>query len=337
MLKIFKKHSNKILWISIFIYILLFSFLSLKKYYAFGYNAFDLAIFNQVFFNTLDGRWFEMTINLNSYLADHFTPIIILLLPVYKLWPRAETLLILQSIVLGLSAWPLYKISRHVKKNSLFALSIALLWLVNPFVHNANVFEFHLLPLAVFFIFWTFYFYQKDSYKLFILFLVLSLLVREDIALILVGFFPLAFFEKRNLKWKIISIILPVVYFLFSISLVSSFSGGAYKFVIYYSWLTNIFSQPISVLAKIFSLSNIFNFSFVFLPLLFIPFLRARYLFLSLLPLLQFVLSSTGFYSVIYNSHYILLLLPGIFISFIFAFSRIDKQKIIYNNKNFFN
>ena len=119
MLKIFKKHSNKILWISIFIYILLFSFLSLKKYYAFGYNAFDLAIFNQVFFNTLDGRWFEMTINLNSYLADHFTPIIILLLPVYKLWPRAETLLILQSIVLGLSAWPLYKISRHVKKKSL--------------------------------------------------------------------------------------------------------------------------------------------------------------------------------------------------------------------------
>ena len=139
MLKIIKKHSNKILWVSIIIYILLFSFLSLKKYYAFGYNAFDLAIFNQVFFNTAEGRWFDMTINLNSYLADHFTPIIFLLLPIYKLIPRPETLLILQTVILALSAWPLYKISEYISKDSLISLVVAILWLVNPFIHNVNI------------------------------------------------------------------------------------------------------------------------------------------------------------------------------------------------------
>jgi uncharacterized membrane protein len=337
MLKLFKNHSYKFLWGAIFVYIILFSFFCLKKYYNFDYSAFDLAIFNQVFFNTAEGRWFDMTINLNSYLADHFTPIIFLLLPIYKLIPRPETLLILQTIILALSAWPLYKIASCVTKNNLFALSTSLLWLCNPFVHNANIFEFHLLPLAVFFLFWTFYFYQKNNFKLFILFLVLSLLVREDIALILLGFLPLAILDKKNLRWKLSSLFLPSVYFVFSILIISSFSGqDSYKFVVYYSWLLNIFNQPIAVIVKIFSLSNIFNFLVISLPLLFVPFFRIKYFWLLCLPLLQFILSANGFSPVIYNTHYSLLLMPAVFIAFIFAWPEFIKQKHIKNNKSFF-
>ena len=186
---------TKTVWIlalAIAIYIVGISILLLKKYNGFGYNFFDLSIFNQVFFNTLHGRWFDLSINLNNYLADHFSPVIILFLPIYAIYAQPQTLLIIQTVFIGLSAWPLYLIAKAVIRDRAMSLFVACWWLMSPFVHNANFFEFHFLSIAVFFVFWTFYFYYKNNFKLFVLFTILSLFCREDIALILLGFFALS-------------------------------------------------------------------------------------------------------------------------------------------------
>ncbi len=71
------KHPRIILAVFLFIYIVLFIFLSLKKYYGFSYNANDLSIFNQVFFNSVNGRLFVSSINLELFIRAHFTPITI--------------------------------------------------------------------------------------------------------------------------------------------------------------------------------------------------------------------------------------------------------------------
>lgn len=332
MLKTSFVYGKNALILAILLYIVVFYGLCLLKYNNFLYNAFDLAIFNQVFFNTINGRIFEMSINLNNYLADHFTPIIFLLAPFYKLWPDPRNLLLIQSIFLALSAWPIYKISQLFLKDKKWIIMPPLLWLLNPFLHRANIFEFHLLPVAVFFIFWTFYFWQKKNIKYFILFLLLSLLVREDIALILLGFVPLAYLHKRNLSWKLVSFLLPAIYFVSSIWAVSFFSeSSGYKFSIYYAWLWQ--SNLWEIFIHIFSLSNIFNLIVVFLPLLFLPLIAKRYLFLLMLPLLEFLLSASGFYSVIYSTHYILLILPAIFISLIAALQKIkNKNNFIFSD-----
>lgn len=354
MLKNNKEHDKylKMLFLAIFFYVLLFSYLSWLKYLNFDYHIYDLGIFNQVFFNTLSGDWFHLTINPNIYLADHFTPIVILLLPIYWLWQSPIWLLILQSLIIGLSAWPIYLLGKKIIANNKLGLFIALAWLFNPFVHGANLFEFHLMPLAVFFVFWTFYFYKKNNFVYFLLFFILSLLVREDISLILFGFFILSLLDKKSLKWKLVSLFLPLLYFLLALKVIGYFyQGGDYKFFIYYGWLggdnligilLSWLSHPWQLLLHIFSFQNIGTVFIILLPFLFLPLLRKKYLWLLFLPLLQFLLTASSLDFMVYSSHYILLFLPALFIALIFAVNKIKNKesffgsKLIYKNKKEF-
>ncbi len=333
------KHSQLFLWLLITSYVLLFSFLSLKKLDNYAYNVFDLGIFNQVFWNTLHGDWFQMTINLNSYLADHFEPFIILLLPLYWLKPGPENLLILQSAVLGLSAWPLYKISQLVLQDKFWSLGIAFVWLVNPFLHNANVFEFHEMPFAVFFIFWAIYFYLRNRFGWFLLFFFLIILVREDVFFILFGFGILAILDKRKWQWWFLPFVVGGAYFFTALKIISHFSmTGSYKFFMYYGWLGghDLWSiiylwlvHPLRLLLHIFTFENLFYSLIIILPLLFLPLIRPKYLWLAFLPFVEIILSWHGVVPYVYYSHYILIFYPGVFLALIFAAEKIKQQEIL--------
>src|SRR3989344_7812119 len=98
-MKRFQKHKI-ILGIAIALYCALFIFLTLWKYYHFYYDNLDLAIFNNVFFNTLRGNFFAATIHPPTYLGDHFSPFIFLLIPFYALKPGPEILLILETLAI---------------------------------------------------------------------------------------------------------------------------------------------------------------------------------------------------------------------------------------------
>ena len=88
-------------------YFLLYSVLSVLRHVTYHSFGPDLGIFDQVFWNTTQGRFFESTMSLvqaqpHSYLADHFSPVYLLLLPFYALVPRPETLLVIQTLFLAL-------------------------------------------------------------------------------------------------------------------------------------------------------------------------------------------------------------------------------------------
>lgn len=46
-----------------------------------------------------------------NLLGDHFHPILVLLAPVYRLFPSGLTLLVVQAVLLGVSAWPLTRLA----------------------------------------------------------------------------------------------------------------------------------------------------------------------------------------------------------------------------------
>ena len=336
-----QKHSKALLWLFILLYGLFLAYLSIIKLHYFLYNNFDLSIFSQVFFNTLNGHWFDMTINLHNYLADHSTPIIILLLPIYALKPSPDILLVIQSFVLALAAWPLYLIAYRVSVSRLLALGVSLAWLLNPFVHYANLFEFHLLTILPFLFFWLFYFYQQNKFKIFLLFFILALLVREDISLLLLGFSLLAFLDKKNWQWKYLITIISLLYFFIAIKIIGTFSlNGSYKFFAYYNWLGghdiitifwSFISHPIKVLLHIFSLQNTTSILIVLWPFLFLPILKPKYLLLSAISFLATLLTVTSFDPIIFYTHYSLFILPSIFISFIFSLQHLKN----YKYKNF--
>ena len=98
-------------------YFLVYSVLCVLRHLTFHSFGSDLGLFDQVFWNTTQGRLFESTMSLaqpqpHSYLGDHFSPVYLLLLPVYALIPRPETLVVIQTLFLALGVWPIYLLAR---------------------------------------------------------------------------------------------------------------------------------------------------------------------------------------------------------------------------------
>ncbi len=346
------KHSQRYLWGNIALFILLFSFLVLKKYYYFGYNIADLAIFNQTFWNTIHGRWFEETITLNNYFADHFSPILVLLLPFYALKQSATTLLLIQVVVTAFCAWPLFLIAKRLSNNNLFAVLISVLWLLNPMVHHQLMYEFHFFHLMAFLFFWSFYFYQQNKIKTFFLFYILTLLTREDAAFLFVGLSFLFLLEKKSRKIFFSILIFSLLYFIIAILFIKSNSPvGSYKFLNYYNWLggdnfANIIltwlRNPIDVVMHILSPKSMFILMYFFSFFLFIPFLAKKYLIITIIPFLQFIMTNGGLNGAHIYTHYSIIFLTGSYLAYIFGLWKIFNKKIngnlffIYNNKIFF-
>jgi len=343
-LNIIEQKANLIVWALIGLYILIFSFFCIWKFNNFFYNVMDLAIINQVFFNSSIGSWFSSSIHPPSYLGDHFTPIIFLLLPFYLIKKSPESLLILQTIFLALSAWPLFLIAKNNLDKKL-AILISIAWLVNPFVQNINLFEFHFLPIAIFFILFSFYFYQKEKFLVFLTFSFLALAVREDVILVILMFSVLAWLDKKDLKFKLTPLLLAVGYFILII-ISKNIAGieSSYKFFIYYSWLgsnpitaiQNAIFEPWRVFGHLFKIGNLEFIIGLFLPLIFLPLLSPKYLILGLLILLQLIMRTDGATSTLLETHYSALVLPTVFISAIFGLKKI-KQKEENKIINFIN
>ncbi|MFC1598440.1 DUF2079 domain-containing protein [Patescibacteria group bacterium] len=326
----------KLLKILIIVYIGLVFSICLFKYFTFNYTGLDLAIFNQVFYHSSLGNLFNFTIHPTSYLGDHFTPVLLFLLPVYFVFRSPLTLLFIQAIFLGLASIPLYLIAKkHLQpKQTLFIL---ILYLFNPLTLNIALFEFHLLPLIPFFILWTFYFYITDKFKPFILLAILSLLIREDVSFIIFMFGIIALLDRKKTKWVLTPIIISCLYFFTALKIVGHFAAAStYKFLVYYQWLgdsvpdiiLNFFPKFHLVLLHVFDLANFELVLGLLLVFIFIPLFRPKYLLLCLGMFMQIIL---GFASgeLILRTHYSSIFLTSLIIATIFAL------KALFTNPKF--
>lgn len=311
------------LQIGIFVYIVTLTAISWYKYLQLGYNALDLAIYNNAFFNAISGNGFWSSIQGHHYFADHFEPLLYLLLPFYWLWSSPLNLLLLQSIILASVAIPIYFIAKNVVSKKL-AVLLALIWLLNPLAWNINLHEWHLLPLAIPLLLGAYYFYLKNNFKCYLIFLVLALLVREDVALAVGGFFLLSLLEKRSKRWWLTPLLGSLIYFTISNLIITYFNTNASRFSVYYEWL---FTANLGqIILHFFSFGNIEMLLGLLIAFLFLPLLASRYLILALGPLIQFILGEPGGSNIIVDTHYSALFIPGLIISSIWAVKNIQNK-----------
>jgi uncharacterized membrane protein len=172
-------------------YIFFLSLFTIERYNSFLTNALDLGIFNQAFWTTLHGKLFYATPDLpvipsGSFLGTHFAPIMFLLLPIYAIHPYPETLLVMQTVFIALSAIPIYLISFEVLKSKGKALAFACLFLSYPVVHSLNIYDFHLEAFLPFFLLSSYYCYLKEKWITYWIFIVLSL-ITIDFAAVLIA------------------------------------------------------------------------------------------------------------------------------------------------------
>lgn len=319
-----KQNSSKLLWLAIGLYAVAFSVICLWKYSNFLYGGLDLAIINNVFWNVAHGNGFWSSIQGHSYLGDHFTPILVLLLPIYYLWQSPEILLILQSLFLALAAWPIYKIAK-LKLNKNLALGIALLWLVNPLVHNINLFEFHFIALLPFFFLMAFYYYLKKRRWPFFVFIFLCLLIREDIAFIILALGIIILISNLKNKFLILNscllILASAIWAVASAKIISVRSLTDFSpFFYYYNWFGS--ANLSRVLNHILSYTNLEMIVGFLLPFLFMPLVRPKWLLLALAPLGQIVLSQAGGGAQVWQMHYGALFLPALVVAFIYSYQK---------------
>jgi uncharacterized membrane protein len=195
--------------VAVALYAIAYSSLSIAAYRT-GHTLFDLALFEQSFWNAARGTLFSVSLEVTrpdlvaqmSHFGRHFSPIFFLLLPFYMVHQQPSTLLVLQSLALGGAAIPLYLFARHHLGSSPLALVISLLYLANPAIHDVNtVNEFHELAFVVPLIFLAFYAIETDHWVLYGFAVLGMLMVKEDVALevIALGLYVAVIARRRRI------------------------------------------------------------------------------------------------------------------------------------------
>ncbi|MEZ4552325.1 MAG: DUF2079 domain-containing protein [Dehalococcoidia bacterium] len=116
---------------------------SLRRWNDFETNAFDLAFFDQIIWNTAHGRWFETTFVPYNFAGQHFEPVLLLFAGAYRLGAGPPFLMATQVVVVGLAVPLLFEAGRSLGVRPAVAAAIAVAFLVSPYVHRAMQFDFH--------------------------------------------------------------------------------------------------------------------------------------------------------------------------------------------------
>ncbi|PIG91876.1 DUF2079 domain-containing protein [Gloeocapsopsis sp. IPPAS B-1203] len=182
--------------------------LGLHRYYSF-YATFDQGIFNQVFWNNLHGRFFQSSLSSSlstnvvhsgeipevyyHRLGQHFTPALLLWLPIYALFPSPATLTVLQVTFVTAAGLVLYALARQYLTPAIAAMITASFYAANA-VLGPTQSNFHDISQIPLFVFGLLLAMEKRWWWLFWLLAVLTLAVREDSGIVLfgVGFYLIA-------------------------------------------------------------------------------------------------------------------------------------------------
>jgi len=186
-------------------YFIVYSALAVLRHESFHSFRFDLGLFDQVFWNTTQGRPFESTMSQalpipHSLLGDHFSPLLLVLVPFYFAFPHPETLLVLQTFALVLGAWPVYLLARLRLPPGYALVWVAVYFLFVPLAY-INLYDFHEVVLSVAPLGFALYFLERGRGGWFLFSLLVTFLVKEEMALVGAGFGLYALMGKRD--WKL--------------------------------------------------------------------------------------------------------------------------------------
>jgi uncharacterized membrane protein len=183
-----------------------FAWLSIAQHHAYHTHAYDLSWFDQTAWNTARGQWLSNSFSHGTYFKEHFSPILVLLGAVYRFWSGPESLLFIQASVAALAAIPLYFAATSALRSRTAGLMFAAAYLVSPHLHGYVLFDFHADILAVPFIFTSFALLEAGHPRSSIVALLPAFLVKEDIALVGMGF--AVFFWLRRYRRQALHLLL---------------------------------------------------------------------------------------------------------------------------------
>jgi len=199
-------------YIFVGLYTLAAILVSLHRYWQFEVFYYDFGIFDAAIWNVsrlLPPIIDHFVVPGKVIFADHFSPSIFLLTPIYWITDRPEALLIAQALAVGLSGLVINHLATLVLKHRLAAGAITAAYLLFVGTQNALIADIHevtfmTLPLAL-----TFYAIVAKRQKLFWVMFIITLGFKESSALLGIGL--AIYIYIYNKSWRKIALITALV------------------------------------------------------------------------------------------------------------------------------
>jgi len=332
-----KNRFPKWLWISVLSYAVVFSLLSIAKHEAFNSTAYDLGIYDQVIWKYSNFYAPYSTILEINHLGDHFSLILIPLVPLYWIWPSVHVLLILQSLVVSLVALPMYRQAMLLLSSQRWAKFIVASYFLNAYLHRLNLFDFHPVVFELLFVFIMIV--SIEERRPWAYWTVLPfLLMTEDDAFVSVLSVGLYAFFRRERRTAAITWGLAVIYGVLVLQWVQPWINEghpnphteryAYLGKSFLEMVVNAALHPLSTLSFLLSLPRIGAFlGFLAMPA-FLP-LLGGWSFLLLIPPLSVEFLSSNPQQFLLRTQYSIPAMSFLYISSIYGIMKVKNRRFI--------
>ena len=284
-----------------------------------SFSTFDKGLFTQMFENMAQGKGPMTTLERDKWLshfAVHVSPIFYLMLPFYMIWPSAETLEILQVIVTFSGIIPFYLIIKQLNFSPILRYGLLFIYLFAPALTAGHNYGLHencfLAPLIL----WLIYANIKQNRLMIMLFVALTLAVKEDAAIYVVAIGSYFLLQSRfytggaRKRWVFgVQIVLPIFYFIACLYWLNQHGDGSMttrfnNFMLEDQTgltyvVSNIISNPTYTLTSFFTQEKLLYLLTLFSSLAFLPLMQAHWeSYLLMIPMIVINLLSDYPYQV---------------------------------------
>lgn len=294
------------LGIAILLYFSFIFVLGFSRYWGYMSSINDLGQFDQAIWGGIHGAPFLNTINRSqevNWLGLHFQPILFLFTPLYAISSSVTWLTLAQALALSLSGIPIFLLASRVFISEKVGLLWAIIYLVNPFILNAAVWDFHPITLAVPFVAMSMLSIETKNLRLLLFSCLVILLCKEHLGIMVIGFGFLWWIRTKHWKSAIVIILIGMAHFILVLmAIMPALSPtGEHSQIERYSWLGNsikevlhtIFNRPLFILNKVFfGMGGAVYLSFILVIFMGLPLAAPEFLLPGLADLAANMLSS---------------------------------------------
>lgn len=207
----------------------------------------------------------------------HFSPILYSAVPFYWLWPSPLVLQALQSVLIASACWPIFLSCQRLGLSARGSMWMGIVFLINPFVISAAIWDFHEIAFAIPLFGWLFYALIRKHFIGFTAVCALLIITKEHYGLAVFGAGLLWTYEHQDKRKGLalaafgiaaLLLITTVIMPHFAGGLVAAFDSGSlgnYR----YGWITQSLSD---MSVAINTLSTIIPLGMIYLVMLLLPF-----------------------------------------------------------------
>jgi len=316
-----------------------FSYIAIQQHRTYNTNALDIGNVDQALWNTAQGCFlcFSLMTPVESRLALHVEPILLLFVPFYWLnLGSPELLLIAQATIVALGAWPLYQITNYELRITNYSLIFPLAYLLLPTLESAILYDFHAVTFAPTFILYAYHALISRHDKRYWFFIGLTLACKEDMPLLIAMLAIYIALAEHRPRLAATTLGLSAIWFITALFIIQPmFAAEGNIQLDRYDWLGStpldkiqtLLTQPRLIFDHVWVKANLPNYLFsLFFPTAFLA-LFSPMILLPMLPTLAInLLSDNPFTWRLEDFHYGAPLVPFIYIATIHTIKKLEMR-----------